>query len=908
MKLKALLFLLLLLGVAPTVEAQHSVAREWNEVLLQAIRGDFARPTVHARNLFHVSAAMYDAWSVYDEEARTYLLGQVVDDFPCVFAGMPEPANLEEARHEAISYAAYRIITHRFSAAPQAPLIMNSASNLLISLGYDPAFDSMDYSGGNPAALGNYIANCYISFGLQDGANEQLSYENQFYEPVNPSLIIELPGNPNIVDYNRWQPITLEVFIDQSGNPFPLNTPEFLSPEWGQVSPFSLEVADVSIYERDGFEYQVFHDPGPPPYLSTDTVGGLSEEYKWGNSLVAIWSGHLDTAIQYDIDISPASIGNITDYPTTIEGQRDFYNYLEGGDNSPGHDLNPTTGQPYPEQLVSRADYGRILAEFWADGPDSETPPGHWFTILNYVNDHPDLEKRFRGDGPLLDDLEWDIKSYFTLGGAMHDVAITVWGIKGWYDYIRPVSAIRGMAELGQSSDPALPSYHPGGIHLVPGYIELVEAGDPLALLSPSNIGKIKIYAWRGPDFIFNPNTDEAGVDWILAEAWWPYQRPSFVTPPFAGYVSGHSTFSRAAADVLTYFTGDNFFPGGVGEFSAAQNDFLVFEQGPSEDIVLQWATYQDASDQCSLSRIWGGIHPPADDIPGRLIGIEIGQDAFNLAEQYFYRDVDEDGVLSYLDCDDTDPTVYPNAPEICDGKDNSCNGQVDDGLETFTYYFDEDQDGFGTEATSVSICATEAPDNYVTNNLDCNDSNPMINPNSPESCDGIDNNCSGLVDDGLTLYTYYFDEDGDGFGDPDNPLDTCAVELPVDYVRNDLDCDDTNPGVNPDTLEIEDGLDNDCNGLIDDDVVSVNNLTIQAVEIFPNPVAGELQLKQTAFREAQLEVFNLNGQRVMMESLDFRVNGGARVDVASLTPGIYLLVLSGEEPGFLLRTRMVKW
>jgi len=113
-------------------------------------------------------------------------------------------------------------------------------------------------------------------------------------------------------------------------------------------------------------------------------------------------------------------------------------------------------------------------------------------------------------------------------------------------------------------------------------------------------------------------------------------QRPTFVTPPFAGYVSGHSTFSRAAAESLTLLTGDAFFPGGMGEFIAEKKDFLVFEKGPGVEIKLQWATYRDASDQTSLSRIWGGIHPPIDDIAGRLIGIEVGIDAFCHAEQLF--------------------------------------------------------------------------------------------------------------------------------------------------------------------------------------------------------------------------------------------------------------------------------
>jgi hypothetical protein len=252
------------------------------------------------------------------------------------------------------------------------------------------------------------------------------------------------------------------------------------------------------------------------------------------------------------------------------------------------------------------------------------------------VNDHPALEKKFKGEGPVVDDLEWDVKSYLALGGAMHDAAISAWGIKGWYDYIRPVSAIRHMAEMGQSSDPDLPGYSENGIPLAENLIELVEEGDILAGVNNENINKIKLYAWKGPDYIEDPETDVAGVGWILAENWWPYQRPSFVTPPFAGYVSGHSTFSRAAAEVLTLITGDPFFPGGKGEFEVKKNEFLVFEDGPSVDLTLEWATYRDASDQTSLSRIWGGIHPPADDIPGRIIGEKIGIQAFEYAENLF--------------------------------------------------------------------------------------------------------------------------------------------------------------------------------------------------------------------------------------------------------------------------------
>ena len=619
------------------MNAQHSVARQWNEEVLEAIRDDFARPTVHARNLFHTAAAMYDAWAAYEPTADTYFLGKTNHGFTIPFQQVPIPTNVKAAQEEAMSYAVYRMIKHRFQNAPFANIIVARIDFLMSELGYDKNNISTDYHCGD-AELGNYIAEQIIKYGKQDGSNEANDYTNLSYEPVNPPLVIEVPGNPDIIDLNRWQPLELVEFIDQSGNPIGDNIPDFLSPEWGSVLPFSLKENDATNYERNGFTYKVFYDPGPPVKIEDNGLTGLDNLYKWGHTLVSVWSSHLDPTNPTEWDISPASSGNILDYPTDVADYPNFYNLIEGGDPGTGRTQNPKTGLPYEPNIVKRSDYARVLAEFWADGPDSETPPGHWFTLLNTVNDHPDLEKKFMGQGEILDDLEWDVKSYFILGGAMHDVAITSWGIKGWYDYIRPVSAIRGMAEFGQGSDASLPSFHQNGLPLIPEFVELIEAGDPLEGLTGQHIGKVKLYAWQGPNFIDNPQNDFAGVGWIRASDWWPYQRPSFVTPPFAGYVSGHSTYSRAAAEVLTALTGDPFFPGGMGEFYCPKNEFLVFEEGPSEDITLQWATYRDASDQCSLSRIWGGIHPPVDDIPGRLIGEKIGVAAFNFAVPYFSK------------------------------------------------------------------------------------------------------------------------------------------------------------------------------------------------------------------------------------------------------------------------------
>jgi len=645
---KKIIFLLIYLFTHAANAQDYSIARAWNEEVLHAIRNDFARPTVHARNLFHTSIAMYDIWAVFDENADTFFLGKSLGEFNCAFDGFYNDILVEENRKKAISYAIYRIVQHRFSNSPGVDDIYNSINSFMDELGYNKYDESTDYHSGDAAALGNYVAQQIIEFGLQDNSNEQNDYANLVYEPLNEPLNTDEEGNPNLTEPNHWQPLTMEEFIDQSGNYHPGGSPEFLSPEWGKVIPFSLKEEDLSIHSTPDYDYWVYHDPTSPSYIQEGI--GLEDPFKWGFTLVSIWGSHLDPNDDVMIDISPASIGNISSFPETFEEYKDFYNFFDGGDSSVGREINPSTGLAYEEQMVPRGDYARVLAEFWADGPDSETPPGHWFTILNYVNDHPQLIKKFKGEGEILNNLQWDIKSYFILSGAMHDAAIAAWGIKGYYDYIRPMSAIRYMCDQGQSSDTNLSNYNPHGIPLVDGFIEVIQEGDSLEGDGQENIGKIKLFTWKGHEHIISADYDIAGVGWILAEKWFPYQRPSFVNPPFAGYVSGHSTFSRAAAEVLKLLTNDEFFPGGMGTFEVYTNDFLKFEVGPSMDFQLQWATYRDASDQTSLSRIWGGIHPPIDDIPGRIIGEKIGKAAFSFGEKYFSKEELE-----------VESIVYPN-------------------------------------------------------------------------------------------------------------------------------------------------------------------------------------------------------------------------------------------------------
>ena len=99
--------------------------------------------------------------------------------------------------------------------------------------------------------------------------------------------------------------------------------------------------------------------------------------------------------------------------------------------------------------------------------------------------------------------------------------------------------------------------------------------------------------------------------------------------------MSGHSTFSRASAEVLAEITGSEYFPGGLGSWTIPKDSF-EFEAGPEKDVVLQWATYFDASDQAGISRLYGGIHVSADDLRGRILGSEIGIAAWQLAQGYF--------------------------------------------------------------------------------------------------------------------------------------------------------------------------------------------------------------------------------------------------------------------------------
>ena len=547
----------------PRDRGGRSAARLWNEALLHAIERDTPAPTVHARNLFHVSAAMWDAWAAYDAQADGWLVREKL-----------EADDVRAARETALSYAAYRLLLHRYSYASGLQETFDELVETLEGLCY--RIDYVEAEGDSPAALGNRIAAAYIRRGREDGANEPLRYADPAYKPSNPPLVVSERG-AEMRDPNSWQPLALARIVAQNGIPQPGSVQSFIGPHWGHVEGFALPASDAGTPI----------DPGPPPRLH----GAAGARYKEDALAVIRRSAGLDPRDGVRVDIGPGARGG---------------NSL-GANDGHGHDVNPATRKPYAPNVVLRGDYARALAEYWADGPRSETPPGHWNAVANEVSDSPGLARRIAGRGSEVDRLEWDVKLYLALNAGVHDAAVAAWGLKGHYDSARPISMIRYLGVKG-----LLPT--------VPGLVE--QRG-----------GQTFIRAWAG--FPEDPATQASGVRWIPAVDWVPYQLPTFVTPAFAGYVSGHSTFSRAAAEVLTAFTGSSFFPGGVYEVPVPRGA-LKIEQGPSRDLTLQWATYFDAADAAGTSRLFMGIHVPPDDFAGRRVGAQCGKAAWDLALRHF--------------------------------------------------------------------------------------------------------------------------------------------------------------------------------------------------------------------------------------------------------------------------------
>ena len=247
-----------------------------------------------------------------------------------------------------------------------------------------------------------------------------------------------------------------------------------------------------------------------------------------------------------------------------------------------GAPITPTTGPmryPSPEftlqaqEILSISanltDHEKIMAEYWADGPSSELPPGHWALIAQIVSQ--------RDQHTLAD----DAKLFFALSNANLDAGILAWKLKRIYNSVRPITAIRELFR-GQ-----------------------------------------QVLAWAGP---------YSGTQMIDGGNWQPYQATCFVTPAFPEFVSGHSAYSAASAEVMKAFTGSDVFSHSV----VITHSFVEPGLVPAAPVELRWQTFSEAADEAGISRRYGGIHFTQGDLVGRALGRQVGDRVWTKTQRFF--------------------------------------------------------------------------------------------------------------------------------------------------------------------------------------------------------------------------------------------------------------------------------
>ncbi|WP_187431655.1 hypothetical protein ROLI_037920 [Roseobacter fucihabitans] len=438
--------------------------------------------------------------------------------------------NTQANKAEAVSFAAYAALSEIF------PDQLSLFDGFMTKLGYDPADASTNANTG--AGLGTLAAQNVFAARKNDGSNAENDFaDTTGYTPVNTAEpgSAGAPGGENF-NPNLWQP---------------------------------LRVPTGTVTDANGI-----------PIIDNDDPASYVDQI----ALTPHWGGVDSFALASNDQFRPDAPPQLGDFSAYVDGTGKV----------------TTNDQAYRDQIANvialsanLTNEQKVVAELWADGPRTESPPGHWNQIAQ------DIALR-EGHG-----IDEDAKMFFALNAAVFDAGIATWEAKYVFDYVRPQSAIRDLF-----------------------YGETIEA-------------------WGGVN---------QGTQQILAQDWQPYQNVTFVTPPFPEYVSGHSTFSMAAAKTIASFVGsDTYYDGttlsnydldavaGIDLLGRFETNKLAFEGfGSGLPVVLQWDTLTEAAEEAGISRLFGGIHIQDGNLNGLQVGKEVAANAEVRWEALFTRGGDD--------------------------------------------------------------------------------------------------------------------------------------------------------------------------------------------------------------------------------------------------------------------------
>ena len=528
--------------------ARATVVSDWNAAALAEVRLSRSLrngPPIVARALAIAHTCMYDAWAAYDDVAvsTTDTDGN---------RRRPVAERTDENKAKAVSFAAYRCLTNLYPDGSLPPPLAQPSVRLqgmLVSRGYDLAEtcntddECRAADPTTPAGIGNIAAQAVIDARRHDGSNQ--------YGDLPPApcpVLTPWPQPCAAAAYGQTSlnPDRTGAYSDYVADDYTPYVPS--NPLMGYCNPLVAVCERQDIVDTNHWQPLIFSN---------------------GQACLDAATGTEETCPGIQVFVAP-HWQRVTPFALTSASQ------FDDAVTIPPPDFMRNSGQ-YQSDVNDMIQYSRsldtrrkLIVEYWADGPSSELPPGHWGIFAQFVSQR---------DNHTLDQ---DAKMFFAMHNASFDAGIVAWHIKRMYNGVRPITAVR-FTKAGQT-----------------------------------------INAWGGPG---------RPIEQIPGEKWSPYNPGTNLTPPFPGYFSGHSVFSRSSATVLSLFTGSDSF----GFSTVLPANFGRVEPGvPLVPTTFSYATFSDAANEAGLSRLYGGIHFVDDNTTAQQVGYLIGVQAWSKAVTYF--------------------------------------------------------------------------------------------------------------------------------------------------------------------------------------------------------------------------------------------------------------------------------